>query len=522
MIPHKLLGYCFAVLTVSTALLGAVVPVHGADKKPNILIIWGDDIGQFNVSAYNIGMMGYRTPNIDRIAGEGALFTDWYAQQSCTAGRAAFITGQSPIRTGLTKVGLPGAPEGIKKEDPTIADLLKAQGYATGQFGKNHLGDLDDMLPTNHGFDEFYGNLYHLNAEEEPEHPDYPKNPEFKKKFGPRGVIHSWADGKGGQKVEDTGPLTRKRMETIDEEVTKAALGFMDKAHKDGKPFFVWWNSTRMHIWTHLSASSEGKTGFGVYADGMVEHDAMVGQLLAKLKELGVEDNTIVMYSTDNGAESFSWPDGGTTMFRGEKNTNWEGGYRVPTLMRWPGVIKPGTVINDIGSHEDMLPTLLAAAGNGTVKEDLLKGLKVGNLTYKVHLDGYDLLSALKGESAWPRHEFLYWTDDGSVAALRYDNLKITFLKQNAHGMDVWLHPFEVLRAPMVTNLRMDPFERAEYEAMGYDKWFIDHMFTIAPAAAYVGGWLQSFREFPPRQKPGSFNLDRVMEAVTTGQTATQ
>jgi arylsulfatase A-like enzyme len=462
---------------------------------------------------------GHRTPNIDRIARDGALFTDWYAQQSCTAGRAAFITGQSPIRTGLTKVGLPGAPEGIRKEDPTLAVLLKARGYATGQFGKNHLGDLDDMLPTNHGFDEFYGNLYHLNAEEEPEHPDYPKIPEFRKKFGPRGVIHSWALPDGTQKIEDTGPLTRKRMETIDEDVTRAALEFMDKAHKDGKPFFVWWNSTRMHIWTHLKPGSEGKTGLGVYADGMVEHDAMVGQLLARLKELGIEDNTIVMYSTDNGAESFSWPDGGTTMFRGEKNTNWEGGYRVPTLIRWPGVIRPGTVINDIGSHEDMLPTLLAATGDTTVKEDLLKGLKVGDMTYKVHLDGYDMLPAFRGEAPWPRHEFLYWTDDGNVAALRYDNLKITFLKQNAHGMDVWLQPFEVLRAPLVTNLRMDPFERAEYEAMGYEKWFIDHMFTIAPAAAYVGQWIQSFREFPPRQKPGSFNLNRVMEAVTSGST---
>jgi arylsulfatase A-like enzyme len=486
-------------------------------QKPNILIIWGDDIGGFNISAYNRGMMGYKTPNIDRIAQEGALFTDWYAQQSCTAGRAAFITGQSPIRTGLTKVGLPGAPEGMQKEDPTIAELLKAQGYVTGQFGKNHLGDLDDMLPTNHGFDEFYGNLYHLNAEEEPEYPDYPKDPEFKKKFGPRGVIHSYANGK----IEDTGPLTKKRMETVDDEVTTAALGFMDKAHQDGKPFFVWWNSTRMHIFTHLKPESDGKTGLGVYADGMVEHDGHVGQLLDKLKELGIEDNTIVMYSTDNGAEAFTWPDGGTTMFRGEKNTNWEGGWRVPTVIRWPGVIKPGTVINDIVAHEDMLPTLLAAAGDTKVKEDLLQGKMVGDTTFKVHLDGYDLLPALKGKAPWPRHEFLYWTDDGSVAALRYDNLKITFLKQNAHGLHVWLQPFEELRAPMVTNLRMDPFERAEYEAMGYDRWFIEHMWTIAPAAGYVGKWLQSFREFPPRQKPGSFNLDRVMEAVTTGATGT-
>jgi arylsulfatase A-like enzyme len=511
MTRNKVLSYSLAVLAVLAALLS--VPAQGADKKPNILVIWGDDIGWFNVSAYNMGMMGYKTPNIDRIANEGAVFTDWYGQQSCTAGRAAFITGQSPIRTGLTKVGLPGAPEGMKKEDPTIAELLKPLGYATGQFGKNHLGDRDEMLPTNHGFDEFFGNLYHLNAEQEPEHPDYPKNPEFKKKFGPRGVIHSFAGGK----IEDTGPLTKERMETVDEEITAAALKFMDKAVKDKKPFFVWWNSTRMHIWTHLKPGSRGKTGLGVYADGMVEHDAMVGQLLDKLKELGVEDNTIVMYSTDNGAEVFSWPDGGTTMFRNEKATQWEGGFRVPTVIRWPGVIKPGTVNNEIGAHEDMLPTLLAAVGDSNVKEELLKGKKVGDRTYKVHLDGYNLLPALKGEAVWPRHEFLYWTDDGNVAALRYNDWKITFLRQNAHGIHVWTTPFEVLRAPMLTNLRMDPFERAVDESIGYSRWWVDHMFAFAPAGAYVGSWLQSFREFPPRQKPGSFNLDRVMEAITKG-----
>ncbi len=492
----------------SLMLAGAAL---AANQKPNILVIWGDDIGIFNVSAYNQGMMGYRTPNIDRIAHEGALFTDWYGQQSCTAGRAAFITGQSPIRTGLTKVGLPGAPEGMRKEDPTIATLLKPLGYVTGQFGKNHLGDRDEMLPTAHGFDEFFGNLYHLNAEEEPENVDYPKNPEFKKKFGPRGVIHSYADGR----ITDTGPLTRKRMETVDEEVTTAAMGFMEKAVKDGKPFFVWWNSTRMHIFTHLKAGSQGKTGLGVYADGMAEHDAMVGQLLDKLKELGVEDNTIVMYSTDNGAEAMSWPDGGTTLFRGEKNTNWEGGYRVPTVMRWPGVIKPGTVHNEIGAHEDMLATLLAAAGDTTVTTDLLKGRKIDKVTYKVHLDGYNLMPALKGEAEWPRHEFIYWTDDGNVAALRYNDWKVTFLRQDAHGLHVWIEPFTELRAPLLTNLRMDPFERAEYEAMDYPHWYIDHMFAIAPAGAFVGQWLQSFREFPPRQKPGSFNLDRVMETMT-------
>jgi arylsulfatase A-like enzyme len=503
----------------STALFAALVTfgsvAQAQARKPNILVIWGDDIGGFNISAYNQGVMGYRTPNIDSLAREGAMFTDWYGQQSCTAGRAAFITGQSPIRTGLTKVGLPGAPEGMKKEDPTIATLLKAEGYMTGQFGKNHLGDRDEMLPTAHGFQEFFGNLYHLNAEEEPENPDYFKNPALKKQFGPRGVIHSFDDGR----ITDTGPLTRKRMETIDEEVTAKALDFMERAKKADKPFFIWWNSTRMHIFTHLKAASEGKTGLGIYADGMVEHDGQVGQVLAKLKELGLDENTIVMYSTDNGAETFTWPDGGTTMFRGEKNTQWEGGYRVPTIIRWPGVIKPGTIINDIGAHEDMLTTFLAAAGNKTVKDDLLKGLKVGNMNYKVHLDGYDLGPALRGEAPWPRHEFIYWTDDGNVAALRYDNWKITFLKQEAEGLEVWQQPFTQLRAPALTNLRMDPFERAQHEnAMGYQRWYLERMFLIAPAGAYVGQWLQSFKEFPPRQKPGSFNLDRVMEAVMEGQ----
>ncbi|MBU3732530.1 MAG: arylsulfatase, partial [Beijerinckiaceae bacterium] len=436
----RLIGSCLVGMALS---LASASWAQEPAKKPNILVIWGDDIGQFNISAYNMGMMGYKTPNIDSIAKEGALFTDWYGQQSCTAGRAAFVTGQSPIRTGLTKVGLPGTPEGMKAEDPTVATLLKQQGYVTGQFGKNHLGDRDDMLPTAHGFDEFYGNLYHLNAEEEPENPDYPKDPAFKKQFGPRGVIHSFANGP----ITDTGPLTRKRMETIDEEVTTKALAFIDKAVKDSKPFFVWYNTTRMHIFTHLKPASQGKTGLGVYADGMVEHDGMVGQLLQKLKDLKIEDNTIVMYSTDNGAETFTWPDGGTTMFRGEKNTNWEGGYRVPTVIRWPGVIKPGTVINEIGAHEDMLSTFVAAAGNPNIKQELLNGKKIGDRTYKVHLDGYNLMPVLKGEGTWPRKEFIYWTDDGSVAAVRYNIWKITFLKQNALGLKVWQQPFEELRA---------------------------------------------------------------------------
>ena len=485
-----------------------------AVKKPNILILWGDDIGQFNISAYNRGMMGYKTPNIDRIANEGALFTDWYGQQSCTAGRAAFITGQSPIRSGLTKVGLPGAPEGMKIEDPTIAGLLKNHGYMTGQFGKNHLGDRDEMFPTNHGFDEFFGNFYHLNAEEEPEHPDYPKErdfPNFKKNFGPRGVMHTFSDGR----MTDTGPLTKKRMETFDEEVSAKAIDFMERAKRADKPFFLWWNSTKMHVFTHLKESVAGKTGLGIYADGMVEHDRQVGEMLDKLKELGLDDNTIVMYSTDNGAEAFTWPDGGTTMFRGEKNTPWEGGYRVPCLMRWPGVIKPGTVINEIGAHEDMTATILAAAGEPDVAEKLLKGHTAMGRNYKVHLDSYNLMPALKGEAPWPRKEFIYWTDDGSVAALRYNNWKISFLKQPAHGLHVWIQPFEELRAPMICNLRMDPFELAQDIGMDYGRWFAEHMFVFAPAGAFVGRWLQSFLEYPPRQKPGSFNLDRVMEAVT-------
>ncbi|MFK7850856.1 MAG: arylsulfatase [Akkermansiaceae bacterium] len=500
------------ILVATTALAVSNLTALAETKKPNILIIWGDDIGEYNISSYNLGQMGYRTPNIDSIAKGGALFTDWYGQQSCTAGRAAFITGQSPIRTGLTKVGLPGAPEGITAEDPTLADLLKARGYMTGQFGKNHLGDLDHMLPTNHGFDEFFGNLYHLNAEEEPENEHYPKDPEFRKKFGPRGVIHSFADGK----IEDTGPLTRKRMETIDEEVNVKALDFMERAAKAEKPFFIWWNSTRMHVFTHLKEESKGKTGLGVYADGMVEHDGHVGEVLAKLKELGLEDNTIVMYSSDNGAEAFGWPDGGTTKHRGEKNTQWEGGYRVPCAIRWPSVIEPGTIINDMGAHEDMIPTLLAAAGDTTVKEDLLKGKKVGDKTFKVHLDGYNLMPFLKGDvEKSPRKEFIYWTDGGSVAALRYNDWKLTFLRQNAKGFKVWEAPFEELRWPMLTNLRMDPFERAADESIGHTEWATERTFMLAPASAFVAKWLESFREFPPRMKPGSFSLERVMEAAT-------
>jgi arylsulfatase len=497
-----------------------------AGKKPNILVIWGDDIGYWNPSCYHRGMMGYKTPNIDRIAREGAIFTDHYGQQSCTAGRAAFITGQSCFRTGLLKVGLPGAKEGLSEKDPTLAELLKPHGYVCGQFGKNHVGDRNEMLPTVHGFDEFFGNLYHLNAEEEPENPDYPKNPQFKARFGPRGVLKCKASDRddptvdprfgkvGKQIIEDTGPLTRKRMETVDDEITAAALDFIDRQHKAGKPFFCWWNSTRMHIWTHLKKESEGKTGLGIYPDGMVEHDGHVGKLLKKLDDLGLADNTIVMYSTDNGAECFSWPDGGTTPFRNEKNSNWEGGYRVPCVLRWPGVIKPGTEINDVTSHEDWIPTFMAAAGEPDIKEKLKKGCEAAGKTFKVHLDGYDLRDVLAGKSAGPRHEFFYWTDDGDLCGLRYDQWKLVFLEQRAHGLKVWQNPLTPLRAPKLFSLRADPFERADYESGRYERWYVDRMFVMVPAQAFVVQHLATYKDFPPRQKPGSFSLDQVLQKL--------
>ena len=508
-----------AVSVLLALALGSSGPLmaQGTTKQPNILIIWGDDVGFWNISAYNQGMMGYRTPNIDRIAKEGALFTDWYGQQSCTAGRAAFITGQVGFRTGLLKVGLPGAKEGLQARDVTIAELLKARGYKTGQFGKNHLGDRDEHLPTAHGFDEFFGSLYHLNAEEEPENADYFKDPEMRKRYATRGVIHSWATPDGKQKIELTGPLTKKRMETVDEEFTREALRFMEESKKQGKPFFLWWSSTRMHIFTHLKAESQGKTGLGIYPDGMVEHDAMVGQVLDKLQELGLDSNTIVMYSTDNGAEKMSWPDGGQSPFRGEKNTNWEGGYRVPTAIRWPGVTKPGTVLNDVFAHEDMLPTLLAAAGDPRVKENLRKGMKVGTKTFKVHLDGYNITDALAGKSPSPRHEFFYFNDDGSLVGLRYDQWKIVFAEQRAHGFDVWQEPFVPLRLPKLFNLRSDPFETADHEGMDYERWRMERVFLLVPAQQYVGKFLATFKEFPPSQKPGSFSIDRALEALQSG-----
>jgi arylsulfatase len=494
-------------------------PAPAAPKKPNILIIWGDDIGWFNPSCYNSGMMGYRTPNIDRIAAEGARFTDWYGQQSCTAGRAAFITGQSPIRTGLTKVGLPGAKLGLQPEDPTIADLLKPLGYVTGQFGKNHLGDRDEFLPTAHGFDEFFGNLYHLNAEQEPENPDYPKDPNFKKKFGPRGVLHSWAQPDGTQKIENTGPLNIERMKTIDEEFLAASLEFIEKAHDDGKPFFVWFNATRMHVFTHLKKESEGKTGLGVYPDGMVEHDGHVGVLLHKLDELGITNDTIVMYSTDNGAECMSWPDGGATPFRGEKDTNWEGGWRVPCVIRWPGMIEPGTVSNEIVSHTDMLPTLLAVAGEPDIVEKLKKGYKAGDKTFKVCIDGYNLLPLLKDEvKENPRKAFLYWSDDGDLMALRYQDWKVTFAEQRAQGFKVWQEPFSPLRFPKLFNLRSDPFERGDSADVFYGKWMADRMFMMVPAQAIVGEYLKTFEQFPPRQRPASFSIDQALEKARQKQ----
>jgi len=484
--------------------------------KPNILFIMGDDIGWYNVSAYNLGVMGYRTPNIDRIAQEGALFTDWYGQQSCTAGRAAFLTGQSPIRTGLTKVGLPGATLGLGPDDPCIAQIIKAQGYATAQYGKNHLGDRDEHLPTMHGFDEFFGNLYHLNAEEEPENPDYPKDPKFKERFGPRGVLKCKADGKGGQTIENTGALNKKRMETIDEEFLEGAKDFIKRSNSAGGPWFCYFNTTRMHIFTHLKKESDGKTGFGVYPDGMVEHDGHVGQLLALVDELGAADDTIVVYTTDNGAEVMTWPDGGTTPFRGEKATNWEGGFRVPCAIRWPGVIKPGTVVNDLCAHEDFLPTLAAAAGDADVVDRIRKGGKIGDKTFKVHLDGHNLIPFFKGEEKEsPREGFMYWSDDGDLMALRVRHWKITFMMQEHTGLDVWKRPFTSLRGPDLYNLRSDPFERGP-ESLEYAKWMMERAFLLVPAQAIVGKVLESFKEFPPRAKAASFTVGDAMEKITT------
>ncbi|WP_424357639.1 arylsulfatase [Methanocella sp. MCL-LM] len=489
--------------------------------KPNILIIWGDDIGITNLSIYSQGLMGYRTPNIDRIGHEGMVFTDSYGEQSCTAGRAAFITGQSVYRSGLSKVGLPGAKLGLQAEDPTIAELLKPQGYATGQFGKNHFGDRDEFLPTMHGFDEFYGNLYHLNAEEEPELRDYPTEkdfPDFRKNFGPRGVLHCWAKPDGGQKIEDTGPLTRKRMETVDEEFMEAAQAFMKKQHKAGVPFFVWFNTTHMHFRTHEKPSYKGKAGRwqSEYHDVMIYHDWCVGEMLKLLDDLGIADNTIVMYSTDNGPHRNSWPDAGTTPFRSEKNTNWEGAFRVPLLVRWPAVIKPGSVSNEIVSHLDWLPTLLAAAGEPDIKKKLLKGHKAGKKTFKVHLDGYNLLPYLSGkEKKGPRVEYFYFSDDGDLLAMRYDNWKFVFLEQRSRGtLQVWAEPFTKLRLPKIYNLRTDPFEFADTTSNTYWDWIFDHAFALVPAQQEAQKFMQTFKAFPPRQKAASFTIEQASEQL--------
>jgi arylsulfatase len=487
-----------------------------ATAKPNILILWGDDIGWWDISYNSRGQMGFRTPNIDRVGNEGVAFTDYYGQQSCTAGRAAFITGQNPVRTGLTKVGMPGADIGLQHEDPTIAELLKPMGYRTGQFGKNHLGDRDEFLPTVHGFDEFFGNLYHLNAEEEPEVEGYPEDPAFKARFGPRGVLHSWADGKGGQKIENTGPLTRKRMETFDSEVSEHAMKFIDDAHEAEEPFFLWWNTTGMHFRTHVAPEHKGKSnGQGDYADAMVAHDEYVGAMLDKLDELGIADNTIVMYSTDNGVHFNSWPDAGITPFRSEKNTNWEGGWRVPCFVRWPGHIEAGSVLNGIVSHQDFLPTLLAAVGEPDINEKLLAGHVAGDKTFNVHIDGQNMLPYFTGEVAEsPRSQFFYISDDGDVIAIRIGDYKAVLMEQRATRLMAWLEPFVKLRGPKIFNLRQDPFERADDSSNTYWDWVLDHMWVLYQMQAVVAAQIPNFVKYPPRQKPAAFNLDAVMRQL--------
>ncbi|MEA1950181.1 MAG: arylsulfatase [Planctomycetota bacterium] len=514
---------------VTTALIcigilaGVACVASAASDKPNILILWGDDIGQSNISAYTRGLVGYKTPSIDRISKEGMTFTDYYAEQSCTAGRASFIMGQSVFRTGLSKVGLPGAELGMREEEPTIAGLLKAHGYATGQFGKNHLGDQDKHLPTNHGFDEFFGNLYHLNAEEEPENEDYPgdlKLPNgqtFRQKFGPRGVMHSWAQPGWKQKIEDTGPLTKKRMETVDDETSDRAIAFIKEQHEAGKPWFVWWNGTRMHFRTHVKKENRGISGQDEYADGMVEHDMHIGKFLQLLDELGIADNTLVFYSTDNGPHMNTWPDAGWNPFRGEKNTNWEGGWRVPAMVRWPGKIPAGKWTNEIVHHMDWLPTLLAAAGDPNIKETLKKGIKVNDRNYKVHLDGYNMLPLLTGKTEKsPRKEVFYFSDDGDLTALRFGDWKILFMEQKVPGtFRVWQEPFVPMRVPFIFNLRRDPYERATITSNSYYEWLLDRAYMLVPAQAYVGKFMETFKEFPPRQKAASFSLDQVMEKLT-------
>ena len=489
-------------------------------KKPNILVIWGDDIGIENISYYNRGMMGFETPNIDRIANEGVFFTDYYGQQSCTAGRASFINGSVPVRTGMTKVGMPGAPEGWQKTDVTMATVMKSLGYSTGQFGKNHQGDRDEHLPTMHGFDEFLGNLYHLNAEEEPEHEDYPGDMElpggrtFEQVFGPRGVLDCKSDGKGGQTIKDTGPLTKKRMETIDEETVAAAKEFITRMNKKGKPFFCWWNGTRMHFRTHVKAENRHK-GNDEYTDGMIEHDIQVGQLLKVLDDLGIADNTIVQYSTDNGPHFNTWPDAGTTPFRSEKNSNWEGAYRVPCFIKWPGHFPVGKVRNGIVSHEDWLPTFAAAGGNPDIVEQLKKGVELNGRTYKNFIDGANQLDYISGktkESA--RKNFMYVNDDGQIVAMRYEDWKAVLLENRGQAFEVWREPFTELRVPLLFHLRRDPFEKAQHNSNTYNDWFLDRVFILAPMERVAAQFLLTMRAYPPSQTPGSFNLEGIQKKM--------
>jgi arylsulfatase len=522
--------------TIPSALTAAAMLMFSAgvalaqDEKPNILVIWGDDVGQSNISAYTFGLMGYQTPNIDRIAAEGMMFTDYYGEQSCTAGRSSFITGQSVFRTGLSKVGMPGAAEGMQIEDPTIAGLLKDQGYATGQFGKNHLGDQDAMLPTNNGFDEFFGNLYHLNAEEEPENEDYPQSAEFRERFGPRGVLRSTAVyGPDGitQEIEDTGPLTRERMEVIDDETTAAALAYIEEKTAEGTPWFVWWSGTRMHFRTHVSDEMRERADeiagkhVDEYQAGMIEHDLHIGQFLDKLDELGIADNTIVFYSTDNGPHMNTWPDAAMTPFRGEKNTNWEGGWRVPAMVRWPGRIEAGSISNAIMHHMDWLPTFVAVAGNPDIKEQLIEGISSEAMgrDYRVHLDGYNTLPYLLGEEDdTPRNEIFYFSDDGDLTALRWNDWKAIFLEHRyPQTLRAWAEPWTELRIPLLFNLRRDPYERANITSNTYYDWYLDRAFVLLPAADFVGQFLATFQEYPPRQKPGSFTIGDAATMITEG-----
>ncbi len=514
-------GYLPAFAAAALLLSGTAV----AQDKPNILVIWGDDIGTWNISHNNRGMLGYETPNIDRIAREGLSFTDYYAQQSCTAGRAAFLGGNVPVRTGMTKVGLPGAEQGWQTVDVTIATVMKSLGYATGQFGKNHQGDRDEHLPTMHGFDEFFGNLYHLNAEEEPENRDYPNDKvlangrTFVEQFGPRGVIHSYANPDGTQRIEDTGPLTKKRMETVDEETLAGAIDFIKRQHEADKPFFVWWNATRMHFRTHVKQEHVGISGpsGNNYHDGMVEHDMQVGELLKTLDDLGIADNTVVMYSTDNGPHYNTWPDAGTTPFRNEKNSNWEGAYRVPTFVRWPGQFPAGRTLNGIVAHEDWLPTFAHIAGDPDIKQKLRGGVELNGRNYRNYIDGYDQLAYLEGSGPNPRHEFWYVNDDGQVVAARYDDWKVVFLENRGQAFGVWREPFVELRVPLLFNLRRDPFEKAQHNSNTYNDWFLDRAFVIVPIQALAAQFLKTMQDYPPSQSPGSFNLTAIEKKLKAG-----